>query len=122
MPGSTEPRDWAKQPELFGRYPQIEWREADRLDDQIGLDAARTQHDITYLARQIRQHRRLGPWKDLADKTGMSAYQLTKVLRGQAHLSLRHAAGLSRVLGPLLVGGTEARQMLAERADRERRG
>lgn len=119
MPGSTEPRDWAKQPELFGRYPEIEWCQADRLDDQISLDAARIQHDIAYLARQIRRHRRLGPWKDLAEGTGLSPYQMTKVLRGQAHLSLRHAAGLSRVFGPLLVGGAEARQMLAEKARRE---
>lgn len=119
VPAPSEPRAWAKQPELFGRYHRIEWREAERLADRVGLDAAKIQHDIAFLVREIRKQRRLGPWKDLAPKTGMSAYQLTKVLRGQAHMSLRHVAGLSRVFGPLLLGGVEARQALAAKAHRD---
>ena len=119
VPAPSEPRAWAKQPELFGRYHQIEWREANRLTDRVGLDAAKIQHDIAFLAREIRKQRRLGPWKDLAAETGLSAYQLTKVLRGQAHMSLRHVAGLSRVFGPLLLGGTDARRALIEKGRRD---
>ncbi len=119
VPASSEPRAWAKQPELFGRYREIEWRSAERLADRVGLDAAKIQHDIAFLVRELRKHENLGPWKDLAPKTGISAYQLTKVLRGQAHMSLRHVAGLSLVFGPLLLGGIEARQALLAKASRD---
>jgi hypothetical protein len=44
----------------------------------------------------------------------MSYVQLVKVIRGEGHLSMRHAADFTRVLGPVLI--TEYRRRLLDRA------
>ena len=82
--------------------------------EQICLDAAQIQHEVVFVANVLRQSRGGVTWKDLAAEFQMSYVQLVKVIRGEAHLSLRHAADFTRVLGPVLI--TEYRRRLLDRA------
>lgn len=91
----------------------MEWLTPTDDFERVCLDAAKIQHEVVFVANVFRQVRGDSTWKDLAPEFQMSYVQLVKVIRGEAHLSMRHAADFSRVLGPVLI--TEYRRRVMKR-------
>ncbi|MGA4670395.1 hypothetical protein ACPCG0_11480 [Propionibacteriaceae bacterium Y1923] len=114
---ARQPREWATDPTKFGEVPTgrttpVRWyRPADAFE-QICLDAAKIQHEVIVIANAYRLARDGVSWKDLSNDFQMSYTQLMKVVRGQAHISMRHVADFTRVLGPVFI--TEYRRRLQQ--------
>lgn len=105
---ARQPRQWAADPANFGEVPgsrsaPVRWHRPGDDFERICLDAAKIQHEVVVMANAYRLQRGGLPWKDLAGEFQMSYVQLMKVVRGQAHISMRHVADFNRVLGPVLV-------------------
>lgn len=99
---ARQPRQWAIDPERFGTRRDIEWHEPADSYDEVCLAAAKTQHQIVARLDAYRRSIEGMTWLELADEFHMGYDQLTKVRRGQAHLSLRHIADFERLKGTLV--------------------
>lgn len=139
MPKQTwsSPRTFARNQSSFGRPNEaIAWRQPTSVDDLIGLRAAEVQH--AYAVRVRVKMKLPGAavknQKLLSERSGLEYKRLGKILGGQLNLSLRDAAAIEAVLGPILLGldvrrtrvvDAELRrrfpQAVGQSADRERR-
>lgn len=113
---ARQPREWALEPTKFGEVPDtrstpMRWHRAVDEYEQISLDAAKIQHEVIVMAN-VHRLQRGASWKDLAVEFQMSYDQLAKVVRGQAHISIRHVADIERVLGQVLI--TEYRRLVQQ--------
>ena len=120
MPGkrvARQPREWAIDPTKFGEMPgsrstPIRWHQPADDFERVCLHAAQIQHEIVAVANGYRGERGGISWKDLAGEFQMSYDQLMKVVRGQAHISMRHVADITHVLGPVFI--TEYRRLVQQ--------
>jgi hypothetical protein len=118
---TPKPNAWILDPserQSFGKVRHLAWKADDGREDAVMIRAAQMQH---VLACQVRRHaaerRAAGEagWSlpSLAERLESLSYDgLTRVLRGDVHMTLLHAVDLSRVLrrNLLLVGAETTRQ------------
>lgn len=101
------PRSWAQAPAQFGRRLELEWREAQGVDEASELAAARRQHELTYLIRR-RLDEQAQPIRWLAEQMGASYDRTTKLLRGLVVMRIQDVTDAERVLGPLCTPNTRS--------------
>ena len=101
----------------FGETAAPSWAEPTNQFERIAIDAARLQHDIVRVMNLVRREKGW-TWRSVAPRLQtLSEVQLTKVVRGQAHLSLAHASDLSNEFGRLLLGGVTLRRVLHDNSE-----
>ena len=105
---SRQPREWLRHPETFGRrrLAESDWLQARKgnVTEEVSLLAARIQHELVRRATARRSN--LGESLTSLQASGMemSVDRLWKIMRGEAAMTVRHLADLTRVLGEMVEG------------------
>ncbi len=117
------PITWVKPKDraFFGKDPEIEWRDDEEAQSplgQVGIRAARVQHEIIrYVGREMRT-KGWYSWAAVAEQSGIDikAWQMTAIARGDAHIRMQHIAALDVHFGPLLMAGHRLRREMEDAA------
>jgi len=110
------PRSYSTEPEAFGKAEIIAWIDASSSAEVDRIEAAKLQH--AYAVRIKRRiHAQNMTVHDYAVMTGRPYDRLTKILRGDATMTLRDVAQAERVLKGIVTGETPSRSIPRETLD-----
>jgi DNA-binding Xre family transcriptional regulator len=85
---TSGPRAWVKTPLLFGKWEGIQWKPATK-DDEAEVRAAILQHHIVMQIRRVMHEKGITTDAQLAQRIGLSAAQVGRLMRGQSAMTLR---------------------------------
>lgn len=91
------PRSYLVEPERFGHYEEVEWREDTDPDESDRLLASQWQHLVCFLAREAAADARL-TLDQVAEQTRMGRENFWRLIRGVGPMKLEDFAALHRIL------------------------